>query len=135
MPRRGRGGKRTGRIGAPYSNRSDLQQPRADFTGQVYGEGVRQRARQQAVPVAGPPALAPTAGPATYIPPGAVTPLNAPTQRPDEPLTTGLRQGPGAGPEVLTLGGPDDASTLLRRLYAAYPSEDLRALIEFNEGV
>jgi hypothetical protein len=27
--------------------------------------------------------------------------LYAPTQRPDEPITTGIAMGPGAGPEVL----------------------------------
>ena len=30
-----------------------------------------------------------------------VTPLNAPTQRPNEPVTTGSPMGPGAGPEAL----------------------------------
>lgn len=28
-------------------------------------------------------------------------PLDAPTQRPDEPVTTGAAMGPGAGPEIL----------------------------------
>jgi hypothetical protein len=28
-------------------------------------------------------------------------PFNAPTQRPDEPVTTGVAAGPGAGPEIL----------------------------------
>jgi hypothetical protein len=32
-----------------------------------------------------------------------VTPLYAPTQRPDEPVTTGIAMGPGAGPEVIGL--------------------------------
>jgi hypothetical protein len=32
---------------------------------------------------------------------GSVTPLYAPTQRPDEPVTTGIAMGPGAGPEAL----------------------------------
>lgn len=32
---------------------------------------------------------------------GPVTPLYAPTQRPDEPITQGIAMGPGAGPEIL----------------------------------
>ena len=32
---------------------------------------------------------------------GPVTPLYAPSQRPEEPITTGIAMGPGAGPEVL----------------------------------
>ena len=34
----------------------------------------------------------------------AMTPLYAPTQRPDEPITTGVAMGPGAGPEALSMG-------------------------------
>ena len=30
-----------------------------------------------------------------------ITPLFAPTERPEEPITTGIAMGPGAGPEVL----------------------------------
>ena len=31
----------------------------------------------------------------------AITPLYAPSQRPDEPITTGIATGAGAGPEIL----------------------------------
>lgn len=39
------------------------------------------------------------AQPAPQMPP--VTPLGAMTQRPNEPITTGIPLGPGAGPEAL----------------------------------
>ena len=42
----------------------------------------------------------------------SVIPLNAPTTRPNEPVTTGSRFGAGAGPEVLGLGpGQADLSS------------------------
>ena len=37
--------------------------------------------------------------PRTTLP--EITPLFAPTQRPEEPITTGIALGPGAGPEVM----------------------------------
>ena len=36
-----------------------------------------------------------------------VTPLYAPSQRPDEPITTGISRGPGAGPEILGVNVPE----------------------------
>jgi hypothetical protein len=38
---------------------------------------------------------------AQAMPQGELTPLFAPTQRPGEPITTGIAMGAGAGPEVL----------------------------------
>lgn len=35
-----------------------------------------------------------------------VTPLFAPSARPDEPITTGISRGPGAGPEILGMNVP-----------------------------
>jgi hypothetical protein len=58
--------------------------------------------------------------------------MDAPTQRPGEPLTTGLPTGPGGGPEALGL--PTDPVSNLRKIYAQYPTEDLRALLEDMEG-
>lgn len=36
----------------------------------------------------------------------AVTPLFAPTQKPDEPITAGISRGPGPGPEALGVNMP-----------------------------
>jgi hypothetical protein len=49
-----------------------------------------------------------------------VTPLNAPTQRPSEPVTTGSPMGPGAGPEALGIMPGQ----------AAQPSQSAKSLIQ-----
>jgi hypothetical protein len=74
-----RGGKRQGTPGKGYSNRTDLIQNYDQQAG------------------------SPAAGGMTPPPPPMQTPddspnLTDPTQFPDEPITTGLRNGPGAGP-------------------------------------
>lgn len=88
-----RGGARSGRPGAQYSNRSDLQAaprlaPTAQ-TGQAYGQAGAQLESQQQVPM-GPPPI----------------PLSAPSQRPSEPVQSGLSLGPGAGPETIPAIAP-----------------------------
>jgi hypothetical protein len=120
-----RGGSRNGKPGASYSNRSDLNaQPVRTATNQPYGQAGQQQAAQRAIPL-------PTQGGAPVGPQPA--PLNASTQRPNEPLTAGIPTGPGPGPEVLSGGagtGPD--ATLegqLRGLYQANPNPDLAKLI------
>lgn len=42
--------------------------------------------------------------------------FNQPTDRPGEPVTTGLASGPGAGPEVLGTRGGNPTAQTLRRL-------------------
>ncbi len=41
--------------------------------------------------------------PANPVAQAPVTPLYAPTERPDEPITTGIARGDGAGPEALIM--------------------------------
>jgi hypothetical protein len=36
-----------------------------------------------------------------------ITPIYAPSQRTDEPITTGIARGPGAGPEILGVNVPE----------------------------
>lgn len=63
--------------------------------------------------------------------PGSLTPLDAPTQRPNEPLTAGAPFGPGAGP----MAGNTTVDQL-RALYMADPNEDIRQLLEaYDQGV
>lgn len=70
----------------------------------AYGEGVETQAIKSGAPMASTPDVrgatntevrqaAASAGP--------VTPLFAPTQRPEEPVTSGIPLGAGPGPEVL----------------------------------
>ena len=59
-----------------------------------------------------------------------ITPLSAPTARPDEPVTHGNPYGPGAGTEVLR-GAPNYAPTLvdtIKHLASFDPSGDAELL-------
>lgn len=122
MPRNGRGGRRSGRPGAAYAQRSDLNakprlaeqrpQPVRVARGGTYGTRQQSEAAQRAVPLP------------------EVVPLDAPTARPDEPLTAGLPSGPGPGPEALGMVGPGNPKlSKLKAMFAADPDEDLGWLI------
>ena len=66
----------------------------------AYGEGVETAAIKSGAPLAKTPDV--RGLPASQVREAAqVTPLFAPTQRPDEPITTGIAIGDGAGPEIL----------------------------------
>lgn len=112
MPRTGRGGKRELAIGTNSGNRTDLNAhlPETTVPDQPYGEAAQQRLAQGAVPMAPTPAPG-AVNPTPLAPlqalsrnPGAKPgslPWLEPTNRPNEPVTTGLPTGAGAGPEVL----------------------------------
>ena len=74
------------------------------FQPDTYGAGVEQAAIKAGAPLAktadvrGARAGDVRAAAAQGAP---VTPLYAPSQRPEEPITTGIAMGPGAGPEAL----------------------------------
>lgn len=136
-----RGGKRQGKPGAQYSNRSDLRDNRLPVTpykGQPYGTAKQQEDSQRAVPlgapaVPGPPAAAaplPAQGPG----PGTLGGILDPTARPDEPLTAGLDRGPGVDSSGLRKATGDPDIDLLYALYRANPSPTLAALIEDVSG-
>lgn len=77
------------------SKRTDLnvsKQPARYISGMPYGEGQATYEQQTAAPMAVNP-LAQVAS--------EVIPINAPTQRPDEPITAGMDFGPGPGSEML----------------------------------
>lgn len=55
--------------------------------------------------------------------------FRGPSTRPNEPVTTGLPNSPGAGPEVLGLAPPaSQLSQRLSQLAQASPSPDLQSL-------
>lgn len=127
-----RGGPRQGATGRPYPNRADMRAQKVQAApGQPYGQRGAQEAAQKVVPLptqgggAGPPAAAGPAGPA----PGSLGDLLRPTDRPDEPITTGIASGAGLGPESLPPMG-DAVLDQLRALYGQFPYEDIRVLIE-----
>lgn len=90
-----------------FSKRTDLEyQPPA------YGDGVAYDAQKAGAPLAKTPdisgatttAVRQAAERSMVTPQDALTPLYAPSQRPQEPITTGVAVGPGAGPEILSMG-------------------------------
>lgn len=119
MPRKGRGGPRSGNPGQTYTNRTDLAadiQPIAAPAGQTYGKRGRQEAAQAVVPL---PDLTATLG--------ALPGLADPSARPDEPLTAGMPMGPGPGP-ASPAPQPGGAG-VLRAMIAADPDPELFALL------
>lgn len=69
-----------------------------------------------ALPMAGPPPV-----------PGGRGGFLRPTERSNEPVTAGLSTGPGPGPSGMSLSEADQ----VRAIYRAYPSEELRRIVEF----
>ena len=112
-----------------YSTRTDNLQ----MGSTAYGEGVETQAIKQGAPLSKTPDTRPArAGDvreaATQSP---VTPLYAPTQRPDEPITSGIAMGAGPGPEVL--GNPQAQESLSQILSKMLPYDtngEITALYE-----
>lgn len=67
-------------------------------------------------------ALTPSTGGGGMAPPSptAVTPFNAPSQYPDQPVTSGSPLGPGVGPEALGLQSNEQLIDDDRRTLAEY---------------
>ena len=72
----------------------------------AYGEGVETQAIKSGAPLAKTANTRPSS--ATQVRQQAVTPLYAPTERPNEPATTGIDQGAGAGSDSLMMNQPAD---------------------------
>jgi len=82
-----------------FSKRTDL-----NMNSIAYGEGAETQAIKSGAPLAKTPNVNPVSRSEQGIAPSQlerITPLFAPTQRPEEPITTGIAMGEGAGPEVL----------------------------------
>ena len=111
------GGKRTPRNPAPVSGPGQMsrrtdggpQQVQAEMTGMPYGENAEFNTLQSSAPMSASPAMRPSRGGRASAPvrsTSAPTPLFAPTQRPDEPITAGAPFGPGDGPVMPTPQAP-----------------------------
>ena len=77
---------------------------RTDLPSTGYGEGVETAAIKAGAPLAKTPDVNPMSRSEQGTAPSQlerITPLYAATQRPEEPITTGISLGAGAGPEVL----------------------------------
>jgi hypothetical protein len=75
---------------------------RTDLPSAYYGEGVETAAIKSGAPLATTPDVRPSQAPAVPAQ-EPVTPLFAPTQRPEEPITTGIDRGAGPGSSVLAM--------------------------------
>ncbi len=104
-----------------FSKRTDgMRLPSA-----AYGEGVETAAIQSGAPLAKTPDVRPQSRSEMGMAPSQlerVTPLFAPTQRPDEPITAGIAMGEGPGPEVM--GGTRPAQRLSDTLAQLLPFDD-----------
>jgi hypothetical protein len=133
-----RGGYRQPNNPAPVSGPGALSkrtdggatQPAKYISGLPYGEGQATYDQQTAASMAG------GANPQPTIQMSEPTPLMAPTSRPQEPITTGVNIGPGAGSEVMA-DRPNQTYTLtqtLQQLIKYDPSGDTemiyRALVD-----
>lgn len=112
----GVGGYQAPRNPAPVSGPGALSQRTDGGPGQPvrslpdakYGENRDFVTQEQGAPMAG-------TSPAAAMPP--VVGLDAPTQRPDEHVTTGVPIGPGAGPEALGPAAPPQGGQLSQMLF------------------
>lgn len=100
------------------------------ISGLPYGQGQTTYDQQTSAPMAG--SNIPQSKPRLPEP----TPLMAPTERPDEPITSGINSGPGPGSEVM-MDRPNQSYTLtqtLQQLIKYDPSGDTemiyRALVD-----
>lgn len=117
-----------------YGQRTDLNKmPVTAVPGQTYGEAGAQKSAQQAVPMGtSPQSMAPQG-----LPPGAHGPFDRPTERPQEPVTTGNPLGAGAGPEVLPApppaylqpGSREDLISQVRYIYSKNPNSAVFQLL------
>jgi hypothetical protein len=92
-----------------------MMQPQGQYTGFAYGENQAIQQQQSGASMAGSP-----------FPTMNITPLSAPTMRPDEPVTNGINSGPGAGTEAMR-GMPNYAPSLIdtvKHLASFDPSGD-----------
>ena len=100
------------------------------MTGGQYGENKDMQELQTSAPMNASPTMpvTPSSGRPQSAPTGQqVVPLDAPTQRPDEPVTTGIDSGPGAGSEVIYANDNTLATEDRQRMMTAMPTLSLLA--------
>jgi hypothetical protein len=158
----GQGGMRRPQNPAPVSGPGQLsrrtdggpQQVQAEMSGMPYGENMEFEAIQSSAPMsASPSAASPrarqrSAGAAGRQAAGmGATPLFAPTQRPDEPVTAGAPFGPGPGPmatqrENMRQIGIRDAQSIVESLPALeqaanseFGTDSFRQFVQYVKSV
>ena len=91
-----------------YSKRTDIGTPEMKMGSIAYGEGVETQAIKSGAPLAKTPDVKGT--PASAVRQADITPLYAPTQKPETPITEGIDMGAGAGSEALVMRKEDDTN-------------------------
>ena len=104
-----------------FSKRTDMS-----LGSTSYGEGQETAALNTAAPKAKTRGIADDVGgrPANPVTQAPLTPLFAPSQRPDVPITTGLPMGEGLGPEALMMNQGSAAEKLSDTLAKMIPYDE-----------
>ena len=105
-------------------------QPARYMSGLAYGQGQARMQQQTSAPLAGNPVAA-SSQVTTGIKLPPITPLTAPTQRPDVPITNNLDQELTL-PAMVPQQQIDNSARLIQALYLQDPSnEDVRRMLEY----
>lgn len=94
------------------------------FQSTEYGSGVENTAAKAGAPLAKTPDVRPTSRSEMGMAPSQLEPITslyAPSQRPDEPITSGIAMGDGPGPEVLGMNSGVPAESLSNILAQMLP--------------
>lgn len=99
------------------------------FQSDTYGAGVENAANKAGAPMARTPDVrgARASDVRAAAAQASVTPLYAPTQRPEEPITAGIPMGAGPGPEVLGINNNLDTQEDRDRMLSYLPALEVVA--------
>jgi hypothetical protein len=106
---------------------------RTDLPSSYYGEGVETSALKSQMPVSKTTGVADDVGGRPANPLTPVTPLFAPTQRTEEPITTGVDMGDGPGSNSLMMNQMKQTQSLSQTLSQMLPYDtngEIAALYE-----
>jgi len=102
-----------------FSKRTDGM----SFQSTEYGSGVENTANKAGAPLATTPDVRPTSQSEMGMAPSQITPLYAPSERADEPITAGIAMGEGPGPEALGMNQPSvDTDADRQRMLSYLPA-------------
>jgi hypothetical protein len=119
-------------ISATGGNGQNGTQAARYIPGMNYGQGQETMQQQQSAPMAGPtPRGSVKEAPMNVPGMPPITPLTAPTDRPDEPITSGVDFGPGAGSEALNLPRERSLSEILASMIDMDPTGEVQELYDF----
>jgi hypothetical protein len=119
-------------ISATGGNGQNGTQAARYIPGMAYGQGQATMQQQQSAPMAGPTPRGDVKSSPMNVPGmPPITPLTAPTDRPDEPITSGVDFGPGAGSEALNLPRERSLSEILASMIDMDPTGEVQELYDF----